>query len=116
MAWHRATLAGMRPPRYDGWPECGWYKRRFVKNGPWVPVRIYLEQHIDDVTGELTQPEVFRAMMIDDDVNPYRIWTFCRAIPEQEYLDLVESHAVMKIMAATHAPIDLAHHPIGPGE
>lgn len=29
------------PPIQDGKPQCGYYKTRFVKGGPWIPVAIF---------------------------------------------------------------------------
>jgi hypothetical protein len=33
-------------------PVAGYYKRRFVRNGPWVPVRFWKGAPLDPVTGE----------------------------------------------------------------
>lgn len=33
-------------------PQAGWYKRRLVRGGPWVAVRIYLDEARDPETGE----------------------------------------------------------------
>jgi hypothetical protein len=35
------NLAGKKPPIHDGEPQCGFYKRRLIKDGPWVPVAIW---------------------------------------------------------------------------
>lgn len=31
-------------------PQCGWYKRRLIQGGPWVPAKIWREQAIDFAT------------------------------------------------------------------
>ena len=54
-AWHQDALDGLRPViREDAY--CGWYKRRYVRGGPWVPARIWMEQPTDD-EGLLTDDE-----------------------------------------------------------
>jgi len=108
LAWHRATLAGMRPERYEDVPEAGWYKRRAVKDGPWLPVRVWIEQDIDPISGELLAPERFRASCLGESVDPARMWTYLRPISRDEYDALVRLHRDLDAMAATHAPIDLS--------
>lgn len=114
LAWHRATLAGERPPRIEDVPECGWYKRRYVKGGPFVPVLIYLEQEVDPETGELVDDETFRANCNGEAVDPAKVWNYCKPISEEEYEALVALHERDAMMAATHAPVDLARSPARP--
>lgn len=57
-AWHRKALRGDRPAYFDGDIHCGWYRRRLVQNGPWVPARIWLRQVVNH-QGELEEPEEF---------------------------------------------------------
>ncbi|MBV7408735.1 hypothetical protein [Maritimibacter sp. DP1N21-5] len=113
--WHRRTLAGERVPRVEDEPECGWFSRQFVKNGPRVPVRIYLEQVIDPETGELDEPEVLRCEVLGQAADPVAIWPFCRAISEADFHDLTDKHIRDDLMMrATHAPIDLTENPTRP--
>ena len=54
-AWHRDAILGVYGdglPTHDT-PQCGYFKRKLVKGGPYVPARIWLDAEIDDVTGEL---------------------------------------------------------------
>lgn len=44
-------------PIYDWEPTPGWYRTRFVKGGPAVPVRVWCERDIDPETGELADDE-----------------------------------------------------------
>ena len=55
-AWHIAVMAGDAPAVHDGWPECGWYRARLVRGGPWVAVQLRISRPTDD-EGELTGPE-----------------------------------------------------------
>jgi hypothetical protein len=106
-AWYRAAIAGRDAPRHDGLPECGWFKYRAVKNGPFIPVSIWLEQEICPVTGELMADEVLRCEALGQSRNPERIWTYLRPIPRAEYDALVDLHRSMDLMAAINAPIDV---------
>lgn len=83
-AWHRAALAGERPPVHEGHPQCGWYRRRLVKDGPWVPARIWLHQVLDPETGELAEPEAFVCEVNGEDRMPYAEWTWLARHPISE--------------------------------
>lgn len=114
-AWWNAALRDPRTPRHDGEPQAGYFKRRMVKGGPWVPLRIRLVQAIDPVTRELTEPEYHVAEQDGTSFDPCPIWTHCRPISSQEYQDLIERQSALPLMAATHAAIDLSQTPIRPG-
>jgi hypothetical protein len=114
LAWHRATIAGLRPPRFEDEPEVGWYRRRFVKDGPFVPVRIWLDQDIDPMTGELVAPEEVRADWLGNAVDPVWVWPYCTAISRDAYIALVDLHGSAAAMAATHAQIDLTRTIVQP--
>lgn len=111
-AWHAAMIRGDRPATHDGEPECGWFKTRLVKLGPWVPARIWCEREIDPATGELTDDEVLRCEVGGERRDPARMWTFLKAIPRQEYDALVERVNTDPRMAATMVPYDLTQEPV----
>lgn len=73
-AWHHATLTAEfpedRPPVHEGEPQCGWFKVRLVKGGPWVPARIWIEQEIDPETDELLTDEVICCEVAGKSVDP----------------------------------------------
>jgi hypothetical protein len=106
-AWYRSAIAGRDAPRHDALPEAGWYKYRAVKQGPFIPVRIWLDQEICPVTGELMADEVLRCEALNQSRNPEAIWTYLRPIPRAEYNALVDLHRSMDLMAATNCPIDI---------
>lgn len=112
--WHRATLAGERPPRIEDEPNPGWYKRRFRGGGPFVPVRVWMHQAIDFETGELMEPETLRAEVNGQPYDPVAVWPYCTAISEADYHALVEMHRTEDLMAATLARVDLSRAPIRP--
>ena len=84
--WHRAALAGRNPPIHEGDPHVGWYKRRFVRNGPWVAGRIWLHSEVDD-SGELVADEALRCEIGGKEFDPIEVWSFLAAHPisRQEY-------------------------------
>lgn len=104
--WQRA-VAGERVPRHEDEPQPGFYKRRYVRGGPFVPVEIWLEQEIDPETGELTADEVLRAICNAERCNPLTVWPYCRPIPLTEYDALTGARDTITDMAATHVAIDL---------
>lgn len=52
-SWWRQALAGERPDIDINEPQPGFYQRRLVKGGPFVPCHIWMEQPTDPETGEL---------------------------------------------------------------
>jgi hypothetical protein len=50
LGWHRAALLGLEfdDGIHPEEPRCGWFERKLVKDGPWVPARIWLVQKIED--------------------------------------------------------------------
>jgi hypothetical protein len=82
-AWHRAALAG-EEPEITATAQCGWFKRRMVRGGPWVPCRLWLFQEIDDATGELLDDERLQAECNGEYADPEDIWSFVAANPITE--------------------------------
>lgn len=113
-AWHRAAIAGDNPPRHEGLPECGWYRTRLVKGGPWVPVRIWCQQKVDQMTGELTAPEEFRCEADGMRRDPARMWTFLTPITRADFEALSARREAIPAMAATMARLDLTEKAIRP--
>lgn len=103
--WHTAALAGERPPVHEGEPQAGWYKMRRTKGGPWVPVKIWVEQEVDEI-GELSAPETVRALAIAEPVDPARVWISAARNPisRQQYEALMRAHRDDPRMAATDIP------------
>ena len=114
-AWHRAAVAGNAPPRHGDEPECGWYKRRLVKGGPWVPVRIYVDREIDPITGELTCDERLRIEVEGlDGGDPVTHWTYLTAISRAAFHHLMDYRLRDSRMVATRQQIDLSEAPTAP--
>lgn len=111
--WHRRAVAGLPVDRHDGLPECGWFRMRRIKGGPFVPVRIWIEREID-AAGDLTGPEVFRAEVEGLACDPVPIWTYLKAITRADYDALVEMHRTEDRMTATMVALDLSATPTLP--
>lgn len=84
--WHRRAMAGENPPvTYE--PQCGWYVKRDRPGGPFVPCSIYLEQPIDEETGELLGDEVLLCECGGEHCDPMEAWSWLakRAVSKEEY-------------------------------
>lgn len=94
-AWWRAAVAGDRPPITED-PEEGFYKRRLVKGGPWVPVQIWIEAERDEA-GDLLSDEVVKCTVDGVLVDVHSHWSYCAGSPisesEFDYLARVSAHA-----------------------
>ena len=111
-AWWRGALADPDAARHDGLPECGYYKRRLVRGGPWVPVRIFVERDIDPATGELTAPERLVADVNGRREEPARHWTHLIPITREEYGALLYRQALIPALADVASPLDLTKEPL----
>ena len=56
-------------------PQCGFYERRMIRGGPWVPARIFLEQQVDK-SGDLVGPEVVKCQIGADYYDPESQWSW----------------------------------------
>lgn len=114
--WHRAAMNGENPPRHDGIPHCGWFKRRLVKSGPWVPVRIFVDRDIDLASGELTRDEILRIEVEGVEAgDPAEHWTYLTPITREEFNHLTDYRLRDSArMLDTRRPIDLSAAPTLP--
>ncbi len=112
--WHRRAIAGENPPRHEGDPQCGWYRIRHVKGGPYVPMRIWLRQIIDPDSGDLAEPEKIMADVGGEPGDPVNLWVYAEPITRETYEALVSAITRDRLMQATHVRVDLARNPIGP--
>ena len=97
-AWHRNAMKGVLADDFasNDEPQCGFFKRRLVKGGPFVPARIWLDQWIDEDTGELMADEVLLCEVNGEFGDPHEQWTWLCAMPISEaefnYLEAVRRH------------------------
>lgn len=55
-------------------PQCGYYERRLVKGGVFVPVTIWRDTEIDPITGKETGMHVLRCMVGDQEADAVHEW------------------------------------------
>lgn len=81
-------MAGKKPPITHE-PQCGYFRRKMVRGGPWVPVEIYLK-YSTDMDGDLVSPEVMVCNVNGKACDPEDQWTYVAGSPitlvEYEYL------------------------------
>ncbi len=114
-AWHNAALAARASGLACGLavhadePQCGWYRTRRVRGGPWIPARIFLERTIDPETGELADDERLVCEVGGVRRDPWAAWQSLakRPITRAEYDRLVAERNGSLSMQATHVPFDL---------
>lgn len=88
-AWHRAAMAGKKPPVHSE-PECGWFLRPVGKDGKekvFLPASVYWERQIDEETGEVLGDDVLRCDVGGVLCDPVAAWLWIskRPISEAEY-------------------------------
>ena len=101
-------------PINDWFPMPGWYRTRFVKGGPPVPVLIWCERDIDMETGELTDDE-----RILYEIDGQRRWKLpetlvYHAISRAAYDRIMEDRATDNRYLATLARFDITEIPPRP--
>ena len=118
-AWHTAALRGLAPV-IDNTPQCGFYKRKLVKGGVFVPARIWMFQDIDAETGELLSDELLQCEVNGTYADPEDAWSWICSHPirEQEFrylaarIDFAVRHEPADPFAAPTQPIDLNATPL----
>lgn len=87
-------------PRADV-PVVGFYRRRLVKGGPWVAVRIWFGPPRDPVTDELLDRSPrFQALRSGLEVDIWAVWPECSGEPltETDYYKLLASPSTDPLM------------------
>lgn len=70
--WSEEILhPGQRVPET---PQCGFYMRKLVKGGPFVPAAIWREPQTDPITGEPTGMELLRCTVAGQPRDPLAEW------------------------------------------
>lgn len=103
-----AIHAGLTVLPFDETPRCGFYKRRMIAGGPYVPVRIFLEQHIG-ADGELLAPEVLKCQIGPDfyDALAEWSWVYNRPISQAAYRLMIAEASWAKSQVVTIADPDI---------
>lgn len=105
----RPTDAPLRPDV----PVAGFYKGRMVRNGPWVPIRIWHGPTRDPETKEeLDRSWHWQAERLGREVDVFWVWPYCAKNPidKAEYDYLLAYHR----WAVKYDPADPAARPRDP--
>jgi hypothetical protein len=116
-AWHRAAVAGDSPATFEGLPECGWFRTRLRKGGPWAAVQIFCQREIDEETGELTAPERICGEINGNPLTQTQLadlWTWLTPITAPEYRTLFARIAATPAMHDPYRKIDLITQGVKP--
>jgi hypothetical protein len=81
LAWWRSALAEA-PDAIPDEPRAGFFKRKLVKGGVYVPARIWLEQEIGE-DGELLGAE-FKCEVNGEPADPFDQWSYLCGEPISE--------------------------------
>lgn len=95
-----------------GKPIPGWYRRRLVKGGPWLPVLICWRCPMDEDCQPLDRSPVLLAFVGGAEAEPYDTWTHCAGQPilELDYETMLAQHAWDR----TYAPASPGANPRTP--
>ncbi len=106
--WWQGAIAGRwKVSDHDADARCGWYKTRFWRDGPWVPVEIKCWRNVDPDTGELTEDERLVAIVNGEEKDPGPMWTYLRPITKKAFDALTEAREATSHRRNDHAPYDL---------
>ena len=100
-AWHSDALAGVygdEAAMHPDDPQCGFFKRRLVRGGVYVPARIWLVSETDIGTGELLSDEILQCEVDGQRADPLDQWSYLASNPiteaEFNYMTALREHAV----------------------
>ena len=114
-AWWRASLAGERPPIDMNDPQVGFYKRRLVKDGPFVPCHVWVEEEVCPDTGELLSDSRLCCSVDGREVSAEDHWLYMcdQAISEKEF-DYMSSLSAYAKRHDKREPLANPRKPIDP--
>lgn len=102
--WHSAMMRGEPQPVWEGHPQCGWYVRSYSYRGLLYPGMIFMDQPIDEETGDLIGDETLRCVVArpeegwpsiaGHEVDPYDEWLNLARMP----ISKSEYHALQTLI------------------
>ncbi len=104
------AVNGLRPGVQLDDPQCGYYKTRKVKNGPWLPIAIWCEQEFDD-QNNAAGDEYLVATLNGNPTDVIKIWEWCRPISEPVFKHLTNPQAIVEPETQIQAGADLTDLP-----
>ena len=87
--WRDALAIGDAKVQMTELPQCGFYERRLVRGGPFVPAKIWREAEIDFETEKPTGREVLKCRLGTQPADANAEWPrlFEQPITEEKYLE-----------------------------
>jgi hypothetical protein len=86
--WQDAVDCGLEMPRQADQPQCGYYRTRAVKGGPWVAAAIWAERMSEDEPWRMFASIGNYPHGMGFTVDPLMIWTRCDPISVTDWLAL----------------------------
>jgi hypothetical protein len=112
--WWRDAVAGKIAHLNDTplVPQVGFYQRRLVRGGPWVPCRIWRDPQMDFETERPTGRDIIRCEVNGKIASPVREWDILSRYPiKEELYDYMVANAAW---AKQHSPNEAIARPTEP--
>ena len=77
--WWASALSGQFRPVHENDPQCGYYRMRRGRGGPWIPVAIWREATVRDQNSGISDSGKLVCLVDGVERDPFEVWTWvCR--------------------------------------
>ena len=77
--YYRSALKGVFGPVHENDPQCGYYRMRRGRGGPWIPVAIWREATGGDQNSAISDSGKLVCLVDGIERDPFEVWTWvCR--------------------------------------
>lgn len=90
--YYRSALTGVFGPVHENDPQCGYYRMRRGRGGPWIPVAIWREAPVSNQNSANSDSGKLVSLVDGVEKDPYEVWTWvCRyPVPYETYVAVAE--------------------------
>ena len=90
--YYQSALSGIFGPVHENDPQCGYYRMRRGRGGPWVPVAIWREVTGEDEITGISDSGKLVCLVDGLEKDPFEVWTWvCRyPVPYETYVAVAE--------------------------
>jgi hypothetical protein len=90
--YYQSALKGVFGPVHENDPQCGYYRMRRGRGGPWIPVAIWREATGSDQNSEISDSGKLVCLVDGVEREPFEVWTWvCRyPVPYETYVAVAE--------------------------
>jgi len=90
--YYRSALKGVFGPVHENDPQCGYYRMRRSRGGPWIPVAVFREATDCDQNSEISDSGKLICLVDGVERDPFEVWTWvCRyPVPYETYVAVAE--------------------------